>query len=197
MRTLMVLPLVLFAAACGSSNDFGIPENPTLGDCEHGEVQVRAGISDAREGRDTASDWLEFSVEVANNAKGKEIVVKSIRIDPRGTMNVPYVFETVSRTFNRKIPENEESVFELPTTGKGVPSNLNQGAIGEKLIFVVSVSLESGDQPVIAEGRGAVLHRPYPSRVADEFARKFEWDLDAEPEYDALVEVTPTRWLRW
>jgi hypothetical protein len=61
----------------------------------------------------------------------------------------------------------------------------------------VTVSLERGDQPVIAEGHGKVLHRPYPARVADEFARKFEWDLDAEPEYDALVEVTPTRWLRW
>ena len=60
----------------------------------------------------------------------------------------------------------------------------------------VTVSLESGDQPVIAEGRAQVLHRPYPATVAAEFARKFDWDLDAEPEYDALVEVTPTRWMR-
>jgi hypothetical protein len=61
----------------------------------------------------------------------------------------------------------------------------------------VSVALESGDQPVIAEGRARVRHRPYPRKIAAEFARKFEWDLDAEAEYDALVEITPTRWLRW
>jgi hypothetical protein len=61
----------------------------------------------------------------------------------------------------------------------------------------VTVALERGDQPVIAEGTARVLHRPYPALVADEFARKFDWDLDAEPEYDALVEMTPTRWLRW
>ena len=50
---------------------------------------------------------------------------------------------------------------------------------------------------MIAEAQAQVLHRPYPSNVAHEFVRKFDWDLDAEPEYDALVEITPTRWLRW
>lgn len=147
MRTRTLLPLVLLLAACGSSNDFGIPENPTLGDCERGEVQVRAGISDAREGKDISSDWLEFSVEVANMAKGKDLVVKSIRIDPRGTENVPYVFDTVARTFNQTIPENEEHVFQLPTTGKRTPVNLKQSAIGEqnRLIFLVTMTLESGE----------------------------------------------------
>ena len=62
---------------------------------------------------------------------------------------------------------------------------------------IATVALESGNQPVIAEGTARVLHRPYPPSVADEFVRKFDWDLDAEPEYDALVEITPTRWLRW
>jgi len=60
-----------------------------------------------------------------------------------------------------------------------------------------SVSLESGNQPVIVEGEARVLGRPYPPSVAAEFVRKFEWDLDSEPEYDALIEVTPTKWLRW
>ena len=39
--------------------------------------------------------------------------------------------------------------------------------------------------------------RPYPDAVAAEFLRKFDWDLDSEPEYDVLIEVVPTRWLRW
>ena len=59
-----------------------------------------------------------------------------------------------------------------------------------------SVALESGSQPVIAEGDARVLSRPYPPTVAAEFERKFDWDLDSEPEYDALIEVIPTRWLR-
>ena len=60
-----------------------------------------------------------------------------------------------------------------------------------------SVALESGSQPMIAEGDARVLSRPYPPSVAAEFERKFDWDLDSEPEYDALIEVAPTRWLRW
>ena len=60
-----------------------------------------------------------------------------------------------------------------------------------------SVALESGSQPVIVEGAARVLSRPYPPTVAAEFERKFDWDLDSEPEYDALIEVIPTRWLRW
>jgi nitroimidazol reductase NimA-like FMN-containing flavoprotein (pyridoxamine 5'-phosphate oxidase superfamily) len=60
-----------------------------------------------------------------------------------------------------------------------------------------SVALESGSQPVIVEGDARVLSRPYPATVAAEFERKFDWDLDSEPEYDALIEVIPTRWLRW
>ena len=147
MRIVMLVPLVLLLAACSSSNDFGIPENPTLGDCTRGEVQVRAGISDAREGKDISADWLQFSVEVANLAKGKDLVVKSIRIDPRGTVNVPYVFEPVGRTFNVTIPENEEHVFELETTGKGVLPSQRERAIGDgnRLTFFAAITLETGE----------------------------------------------------
>ncbi len=147
MRSRMLLPLVLLLAACSSSNDFGISETPTLGDCTRGEVQVRAGISDARDGKTVSSDWLEFSVEVVNMAKGKDLVVKSIRIDPRGTVNVPYVFEPIGRTFNVTIPENEEHVFQLETTGKLVAPSQKQPAIGDgnHLTFFVAITLESGE----------------------------------------------------
>ena len=60
-----------------------------------------------------------------------------------------------------------------------------------------SVALESGTRPVIAEGAARVLTRPYPPAVNAEFVRKFDWELDSEPEYDALIEVVPEKWLRW
>ena len=84
-----------------------------------------------------------------------------------------------------------EGRFYVCTTGKAVKTrNVTRNARA-------SVSLESGNQPVIAEGTARVIERPYPQAVAAEFLRKFEWELDSEPEYDVLIEVVPTRWLRW
>ncbi len=84
-----------------------------------------------------------------------------------------------------------EGRFYVCTTSKAVKTrNVTTNARA-------SVSLESGNQPVIAEGAARVIERPYPQAVAAEFLRKFEWELDSEPEYDVLIEVVPTRWLRW
>ena len=63
----------------------------------------------------------------------------------------------------------------------------------------VSVSLESGSAPVVAEGT-AVLHEgpPFPPDVVAAFVAKFEWDLDHDdesPDYTVLVEVRVTKWL--
>ena len=60
-----------------------------------------------------------------------------------------------------------------------------------------AVALESGTSPLMAEGTARVVSRPFPPTVAAEFLRKFDWELDSEPEYDTLIEVAPTRWLRW
>ena len=59
------------------------------------------------------------------------------------------------------------------------------------------VSLESGSKPLFAEGEVRVLRRPFPDAVKAEFVRKFDWDLDAEPEYDVVLEVIPTKWRGW
>ena len=84
-----------------------------------------------------------------------------------------------------------ENCFYVCTSSKAVKArNVRANA-------KASVALESGSQPVIVEGEARVLSRPYPPSVAAEFERKFDWDLDSEPEYDALIEVAPTRWLRW
>lgn len=58
----------------------------------------------------------------------------------------------------------------------------------------VVVALESGSDPVAANGLARCLERPFPEPVKVEFMRKFDWDLDDEPEYDVLIEVEPTKW---
>ncbi|MDQ1045670.1 pyridoxamine 5'-phosphate oxidase family protein [Streptomyces sp. V4I2] len=63
----------------------------------------------------------------------------------------------------------------------------------------VSLALEDGRFPVVAEGN-AVLHRgPYPEEITDAFALKYDgWDVSAphRPGGDrVLVEVAVQRWL--
>lgn len=62
----------------------------------------------------------------------------------------------------------------------------------------VSVALQDGDRPVVAEG-SAVLHaRPYPVSVATAFADKFGWDITVpgnDGDWATLIEVPVRRWL--
>jgi hypothetical protein len=63
----------------------------------------------------------------------------------------------------------------------------------------VMVSLESGDDPVVGEGTAFVMGPPYPQKIIDAFADKFQWNvidpLDPDGPFDALWEITITRWL--
>ena len=63
----------------------------------------------------------------------------------------------------------------------------------------VMVSLESGDDPVVGEGTVFVMPPPYPQKVIDAFSDKFQWNvidpLDPDGPFDALWEITITRWL--
>jgi PPOX class probable F420-dependent enzyme len=61
----------------------------------------------------------------------------------------------------------------------------------------VSFSLESGNSPIIGQGRAALLPQPYPTKVIDAFKAKFDWDITTDPTYNALIEITPQRWLKW
>lgn len=60
-----------------------------------------------------------------------------------------------------------------------------------------SAALEDGNRPIIAEGRAAILPRPYPGDVVAEFKQKYGWDIGTDGSYDALIELTPEKWLRW
>lgn len=62
----------------------------------------------------------------------------------------------------------------------------------------VSVSLEDGDEPLVAEGSVTIHARPYPDPVVRVFASKFGWDItrpDADGPFDALLQVRVDRWL--
>ena len=63
----------------------------------------------------------------------------------------------------------------------------------------VSISLEDGTAPVVAEGVATVHQRPYPQRVVQAFITKYDWDIsrrdDPDGLYDALIEVTIRKWL--
>lgn len=59
----------------------------------------------------------------------------------------------------------------------------------------VSVALENGTQPVVAECRAQALAPPYDPAVVQAFKDKFEWNILTDQEYDGLFELTPLKWL--
>lgn len=63
---------------------------------------------------------------------------------------------------------------------------------------LVSVALESGDDPIVAEGTAIVHTSTYPRAVAEAFADKFDWDITqpaSDGSYDALIEIRVDRWV--
>ena len=63
----------------------------------------------------------------------------------------------------------------------------------------VSLALEDGDEPLVAEGTVVVHDEPYPEDIVGAFFEKFGWNImrdDAEDgAYDVLWEVPVARWL--
>jgi len=62
----------------------------------------------------------------------------------------------------------------------------------------VSLALEDGGSPVVAEGDAVPRHEPFPAGVVAAFAAKYGWDV-TEPEQPGgervLLEVRVRRWL--
>jgi PPOX class probable F420-dependent enzyme len=64
----------------------------------------------------------------------------------------------------------------------------------------VSVSLESGSDPVVIEGSAVLHERPYPGDVIEAFHAKFDWDIsgnvpDPDGDFGVLAEIRPTKWV--
>lgn len=64
---------------------------------------------------------------------------------------------------------------------------------------LVSVALENGDDPIVAEGVATVHLHDRPSDVAEAFVRKYGWDITISDDVDVgsvvLWEIEPTKWL--
>jgi hypothetical protein len=61
----------------------------------------------------------------------------------------------------------------------------------------VVLSLEDGSTPVICEGSAEVLPRPWPENIVRLFKQKYDWEIETDEEYDALLRITPVKWLTW
>lgn len=64
----------------------------------------------------------------------------------------------------------------------------------------VNVSLESGMQSAVGEGRATVVPQPWPQDVLDAFVERFDWDISSGLDSDvgevALVRIDVERWRR-
>lgn len=61
----------------------------------------------------------------------------------------------------------------------------------------VAVSLESGDQALIATGNGRIVEGPWPPEVVEAFRRKYDWDIADGSSTSCLLAIEPARWLEW
>lgn len=80
-------------------------------------------------------------------------------------------------------------------TGSGAVKSANVTANDQ-----VTVALEDGNAPVLAEGTVTVHETERPADVAAAFKAKFDWDITIAEDEDiagkvVLWEITPTKWL--
>jgi F420H(2)-dependent biliverdin reductase len=61
---------------------------------------------------------------------------------------------------------------------------------------LISLALENGEKPLIAEGTARILPAPYPKRIVALLKQKYNWDFTTV-DANILVAMTPTKWLRW
>lgn len=63
----------------------------------------------------------------------------------------------------------------------------------------VSIALEDGDHPVVAEGRAIVHEHKRPPAVVEAFMEKYDWDITIAEDEDVgtvvLLEVGVSKWL--
>jgi PPOX class probable F420-dependent enzyme len=63
----------------------------------------------------------------------------------------------------------------------------------------VSVCLQDGNDPLVAEGRAELADRPFPATVVEAFRSKYDWDVTVDEDADmgslVLVSVDVQRWL--
>jgi hypothetical protein len=60
----------------------------------------------------------------------------------------------------------------------------------------VALALEDGTHPVICEGVARFLPS-VPTPVAEAFRARYDWAVEDDDEYSAMIEVVPTKWMVW
>ena len=84
-----------------------------------------------------------------------------------------------------------ESFFYICTAPGSVKAkNLEQN---DRLV----VALEDGANPLICQGQGSGVPRPWPEGVVEAFQRKYDWSIRSEAEYSRLIRVRPVHWFAW
>jgi F420H(2)-dependent biliverdin reductase len=61
----------------------------------------------------------------------------------------------------------------------------------------ISISLENGNEPVIAEGHVVFEPEPLPAAIQAEFIRKYQWDITTDDDYQSVFSCIPKKWIRW
>ena len=61
----------------------------------------------------------------------------------------------------------------------------------------VSLALEDGTKPLIAQGLATIVQAPFPADVLEAFKAKYAWDITTDASYNTLIEIAPQRWLKW
>lgn len=144
IRATLLLPLLLFAAACASSPDFGMPTDRVLA-CDN-EIEVRAGFqAPGTQMERDFSDRVTTIIDVSNNGH-RDIIVKWVRVEQMHTETAPYQLGPGYRTFNQAIAEGEDHQFELPMTGQGMRDVTGRSMQSNDLVLGVTVALASGEQ---------------------------------------------------
>lgn len=56
----------------------------------------------------------------------------------------------------------------------------------------IAFALEGGDDPVLLEGTARLLDT-VPAEIVTAFEKKFDWNINGDNTYNAVIEITPTR----
>lgn len=110
-RTVLVL---LLLAGCASRDGWVEPE---LRKCDAGgELSIDAYLDVPKVMMERTQDQLTMTILIGNNS-GRDIEVKSIRVEPGHTAQRRYALENSFREFNETLKPGEDKAFELPVRG--------------------------------------------------------------------------------
>jgi hypothetical protein len=137
--------LLLFAAACASSNDGFVSDD--VKQCGPGSlVTIEAGWdTQAGTPNDRGTDRMTMLVRVSNNSN-EDITVKFVRVDPMMfDRDSAYELEGGARDVNQLIAEGDTETFEVPMMSRRKMQDRTTGVRATEADVAVTVVLEPKD----------------------------------------------------